>query len=301
MTTTRLFRGLVCLLVIVEFWGCTDHRLPVVTPGANRLRVKTITQQLTSSASVSIVNAFSYDGQGRLSSIIAYQTPDSVLAPVENTLYQYDGQNRLTQVQHAQIRRGSASESYGLTYNSVGQLSGLSNSPSSFFVSPRYNSDNKVSTYGKSISISGLRSSGGGSFTFTANNLTSANEAFSVSASVGPPSAPPVYSRSINASYTFDNKVNPFYGVFIIPAPGVFLPFASSSPAFGPFYTLYGGIDNPYNLSENNVLSVAGSNGVSPLAITYSYTYNSANLPTSRTTMTNSVVTETLIFTYEAY
>lgn len=291
-----LLKSLFFLSVLAGVLSCTDHRIPEVTPGAGRLRVKTITQQVTNSASVSTVSAFSYDGQGRLSLITAYQIPDSTVAPVEKTVYQYDPQNRLMQVQHSVVRRGSNSEAYFLTYNGAGQLSQLLNAPSTFSITPNYNAANQPTGYGKAIGVGGLQSSGGGSLTFTGNNLTLASETFSVSRSGGSPSAPPVYSRSISTTYTFDNKINPFYGVFIIPAPGVFLPSAGSA-SFGPFYTLYGGIDNSFNLSQNNVLSAVNASGTT----TYAYTYNASNLPTSRITTTGGNVAETLRFDYEPY
>ncbi|GAB3769226.1 hypothetical protein GCM10028818_04910 [Spirosoma horti] len=294
MNTTRLYKGFIGLLMAVELLSCKDH-LYVVTPGADRLRVKSISQQVTGRASENTVNAFSYDGQGRLSSILTYQAPDSTVAPVENTIYQYDTQNRLVRVQHSQVRRGSSAETYTLTYNAAGQLSGLANSTSTFSVSLQYNSANQVSGYSKSIGVSGLRSTGGGALSFTGNNLTSSAENFNVYRTGGSPSDPPVYSRSIRMTYTFDDKLNPFYGVFIIPAPGVFLPFAGSG-AFGPFYMLYGGIDNTLNLSQNNVLSAVNSDGTNTV---YTYTYNAANLPASRTTIINGAITEVLRFDYE--
>ncbi|GAB3755333.1 hypothetical protein GCM10028817_23300 [Spirosoma pomorum] len=106
-------------------------------------------------------------------------------------------------------------------------------------------------------------------------------DVFSVFRTGGSPTAPAVYSRSVNTTYTFDDRLNPFYGVFIIPAPGVFHSFAGAG-SFGPYYTLYGGTDNLFNLSRNNVLSAVTANGT----ITYSYTYNSSSLPISRITTT---------------
>ena len=297
MKTTRLFTGFICLLLVGSLLGCEDHQGQGVTPGANRLRVKTITQQLTSSASVSTVSAFSYDGQGRLSLITAFQTPDSLVAPVENTVYQYNPQNRLAQVQHSIVRRGTNTETYTLAYNGAGQLSYLVNLPSTFSIAPQYNPANQPTTYSKAISVGGLQSSGGGSLTFTGNNLTFASETFLVYRTGGSPTAPPVGGNVANTTYTFDTKLNPFYGVFIIPAPGVFRPFANTPSAFGPFYTLYGGIDNPYNLSQNNVLTAVNATGTT----TYGYTYNAANLPTSRTTTTAAGVTEVLRYEYESY
>lgn len=296
MTTTRLYVTFISLLMIAQLLSCKDH-LFIVTPGADRLRVKTITQQVTGRVSANTVNAFSYDEQGRLSSLMAYQTPDSTVAPVENTTYQYDTQNRLIRVLHSQVQRGSSFETYTLTYNAAGQLSELANAPSTFSVSLQYNSANQVSGYSKSIGVSGLRSTGGGALSFTGNNLTSASEIFNVYRTGGSSLDPPVYSRSIRMTYTFDDKLNPFYGVFIIPAPGVFLPYAGFG-TFGPFYMLYGGIDNTLNLSQNNVLSAVNSDGTTTV---YNYTYNTANLPTSRTTIINSAITEVLRFDYESY
>lgn len=293
MNITRLLHYFACLFLFVGFWGCTDHRIPLVTPGASRLRVKTITQEGPNGTSK--ISAFKYDAQGRLNLIIGYQAPDSSTTPVENTVFQYDGQNRLTQALHSEVRRGSRSETYNLSYNGDGQLSQLLNSPSTFYIFPHYNSANKVSGYNKGINVGGLQSSGVGSFTFTGNNLTSAFEVFSV-IRLGGPSSPPAYSRLISTNYAFDDKLNPFYGTFVIPAPGVFLPSAGSA-SFGPFYTYFGGIDNLLNLSQNNVAS-AISGGVVTL---YSYTYNAANLPTKRVTATGNSVVETLYFEYENY
>ncbi|QDK80131.1 hypothetical protein EXU85_16575 [Spirosoma sp. KCTC 42546] len=291
MNTTRLRQGLSILLLIIGFWGCTDHRIPVVTPGASRLRVKTITQEGPNGTSK--ISAFNYDSQGRLSLIIGYQAPDSSTTPVENTVFQYDGQNRLTQALHSEVRRGSRSETYTLAYNAAGQLSGIGNSPSTFGVGLQYNTPNQI-TYNKGINVGGLQSSGGGSFTFTGNNLTSSTDVFSIIRLGGPNI--PVYNRSISTTYAFDEKINPFYGAFVIPAPGVFLPPAGVG-SFGPFYTYYGGIDNQFNFSQNNVASAITGGGVT----LYSYLYNAANLPTKRVTATGNSVVETLYFEYENY
>ncbi|MVM35968.1 hypothetical protein GO755_38500 [Spirosoma sp. HMF4905] len=293
MNTTRLLQGLGSLLLFISFFGCTDHRIPSVTPGATRLRVKTITQE--GSNGTSKVSAFKYDAQGRLSLIIGYQTPDSSTASLENTIFQYDAQNRLTQAQHSQIRPGSYTETYTFTYNGAGQVSGLRNMPSTFGVGIQYNSANQPSTYTKGINVGGLLSSGSGSFTFTGNNVTASSDLFTVTR-LGEPSSAPKYGWSANTTFTYDDKINPFYGVFIIPAPGVFLPSAGVG-SFGPFYTYYGGIDNKLNFSQNNVAS-ATDGGVVTL---YSYTYNAADLPTKRVTARGNSVVETLYFEYENY
>lgn len=241
------------------------------------------------------MSAFKYDAKGRLSLIVGYQTPDSSIAPIENTVFQYNDQNRLTQVQHAQVRRGSASETYTLTYNGEGQVVGVQNMPSTVSVTIQYNAANQPSTYTKGLNVSGLTANGNGSFTFTGNNVTASTDLFVVSR-LGEPSSAPKYGWSANTTFAYDTKLNPFYGVFIIPAPGVFLP-AAGVGSFGPFYTYYGGIDNQLNFSQNNVAS-AINGGVVTL---YSYTYNAANLPTKRVTASGNSVLETLYFDYENY
>ncbi|GAB3511967.1 hypothetical protein GCM10027341_52140 [Spirosoma knui] len=264
--------------------------MSTVPPGSTsqRLRVKTITQENPNAPTR--VSAFRYDGQGRLSLIVGYQLPDSSVAPVENTVYEYDGQNRLTKAQRTLVRRGTYSESYTFEYNAAGQVSFLGHMPSTFSIRPSYSAANQVSFYNKSIGVSGLTSSGGGALTFTGNNVTFATEEFRVGRGGGP--NVPVFVRTTNTTYTYDDKINPFYGTFIIPAPGAFAP-SPVSGSFGPYYTYYGGIDNLLNLSQNNVLSDGTR--------TYTYTYNSSNLPTSRITQVSGNTVETLRFDYETY
>ena len=297
MKITHLRQWLISLLFIAAFGACTDHRIPAVTPGSvsTRLRVKTITQETPNNPTK--VSAFKYDGQNRLSLIIAYQLPDSSVAPVENSVYTYDAQNRLTQLKRDIVRRGSASETYTLSYDAAGHVS-LNHLPSTFGIGLRYTADNRVSGYGKVVNVPGIQYHGFGTFTYTGNNLTLAMETVEVIRSGGPPI--PFINRSPNTTYTFDDKVNPFYGVYIIPAPGVFGP-APISGSFGPYYTYYGGIDNLLNLSQNNVLSAVSVEGPATATTTYIYTYNSANLPTSRTTTMGSAIVETLRFEYENY
>lgn len=288
MLSTRLIAWLLGVTAAAYALSCTDRLDPDTPPDPGRLRVKTLTQALSNN--VARVSLFSYDAQGRLSLIIAYQTPDSTVAPVENTSYQYDVQNRLTRVQRTTVRRGSNSETYTYSYNDAGQVFTLSHSPSTFIITPTYTTASQPSGYSKTIQVSGLSANGGGTFTFTGNDLTLVTERFTVTRSGGP--AVPVFSSSTSTTYTFDDKINPFYGVFIIPAPGVFGP-APVSGSFGPYYTYYGGIDNLFNLSQNNVLS-GGER-------TYSYTYNSANLPTRRITTLGGASVETLSYAYETY
>ena len=146
MKFLKLLRYAVSLLMIGWLLACTD-RQDTVSPGMERLRVKTITQQTPNAPTR--VSAFRYDGQGRLSLIIAYQSPDSTAAPVENTVYTYDAQNRLTQVQRTIVRRGTNTETYTLTYNAAGQVAELRHAPSTFRITHNYPSGSQASGYNK--------------------------------------------------------------------------------------------------------------------------------------------------------
>ncbi len=300
MKITHLYQWLFSLLFIAAFSGCTDHRVPAVTPGSvsTRLRVKTITQQLPSSPNSSTVSAFSYDNLNRLSSILAYQLPDSTTAPVELTVYQYDAQNRFIQLRRNQVRRGSVTELYAYSYNSLGQVGSIAyqnNSPlifgGAFTVNLFYNATNRLTGAGKFFSTGGLSLRESDDVTFTGNNLTLLSASTS-----GTGMGAPLPSTSFTVTFAYDGNVNPFYGVYVIPASFVY------GAAYGfSFYTFYGGISNVFNLSQNNVLSATSVVGSTATTTTYAYTYNSANLPTSRTTTTGGTVVETLRYEYENY
>lgn len=297
MIINRLLRYLAFATIAGVFLTCSDHRFPDITPGSGtaRLRVKSLTKELPNS--LARVSKFTYDNQGWLSSIITYQTPDSSLAEVENSIYQYDGQNRLTQLRHEAIRypRGSQPNSvevYAYSYNTTGPVTGLSHSPGEpgYVLTFGYNATGKLASSGRSYSTGGLRIRGTDLFTFTGNNLTGINVSRTF-AGMGGPEMTSTFSRT----FTHDDKVNPFYGSYIIPAA---YPDGFANPRLSPglLYTYFGGIDNMLNLSQNNPLS-----GYFNGDLTYQYQYNTANLPTVRTTIANSATTETLRFEYESY
>ncbi len=289
MNTTRLLTGFIGLLLVGTLLSCDDHRAQVVTPGANRLRVKRIIQADESSGGdyrqVNAVMNFAYDAQNRLSSITTYRS-DSAAGPFERTLYQYDTQNRLAKVEHSEILGGSRTETYLLTYNTAGYLAQVANLPSGFSIAFQYNAANQLTGYTKSVNVGGLRTTGGGTLTFTGSNLTTDVENFSIYREGESPAAPPVYSRVGTKTYTYDNEgINPFYGVFIIPAPGQFFS-PPETLNFNPVGTLYGGIDNFLNLSPKNVRAAFFSTGLFiPFPQTesyYSHTYNAVGLPIRR-------------------
>ncbi|AKD58494.1 hypothetical protein [Spirosoma radiotolerans] len=287
MKITGLRSGVVYLLLVLVFAGCGDHRIPSITPGTSRLRVIKITQDMPNN--MAKVSAFQYDAQGRLGAIIAYQTPDSTVAPVDNNVYTYDAQNRLIQLNRTIRGNASGFETYTFSYNASGQVGfGFRNSNPIYVwsITPVYDADNRVVGSSKSFSVSGVSARENDTFRYTGNNLTSATI-------IGNANQKGFQfpEQTVNVTYTYDTGINPFYGVFVIPAPAQY-----ASPPSGGFigsYTYYGGLSNLLNLSQNNVLS-DGAN-------TYTYTYNAANLPTSRTTTSNGNVTETLHYEYETY
>ncbi|MDB5239692.1 MAG: hypothetical protein JWP57_317 [Spirosoma sp.] len=316
MTTSRLFTYLL-LLMIGGLLSCSDHPFqPLVTPGstANRLRVKTLTLDLPNNQAK--VSSFRYDGQGRLSQILTYQTPDSTVSAIEINNYTYDGQNRLTGLQREAVpyprqNRPNFVYQYIYLYNAAGQVIGL-NQLNSFSLTFGYNSANQLAGGSRLYAISGLTISGSNSFTFTGNNLIRSSDSRNIPTRSGTPD--PIVTTV--DEYTHDDKINPFYGVYLIPYPNEF-----SGPS-NMAKTYFGGLDNFLTLSRNNVLTQLtsssttsfGSSGPSTLGLiesaVYQYQYNAASLPTVRVKTTTrpggptfpSVTTvETLRFEYESY
>ncbi|MBC3785694.1 hypothetical protein [Spirosoma utsteinense] len=295
-------------LLLAAGWlaACSDHLNPAVTPGSTttRMRVKALRLELPNG--LARVSAFSYDGQGRLSGIKTYQTPDSTVAALETSVYQYDAQNRLTGLRRQAILypRGnsfSPSESYTYSYNDAGQVTGL-NYASGFSLTFAYNSANKLASSRRQFLFSGIDQFGTDSFTFTGDDLTKLNSTRTI------PTRGPGGDFRSDVTFAYDDKVNPFYGVYVIPAPYP-AGFVRLQSAPGTVETYFGGIENVLNLSPHNVLTKV-SNGISTIGSTtntstsrsvYQYEYNTANLPTLLTTTTDNVLKETLRFEYESY
>lgn len=304
-----MFRNLLYLsLFVAAGWlvACSDHLIPAVSPGSTttRLRVKTLTLELPNSQAK--VSAFTYDGQGRLSGIKTYQTPDSTVSELETSVYQYDSQNRLTNLRHEAILfpRGSQPnrvEEYTYAYNEAGQVSGIQYL-NGFSLNFTYNSANKLVSSRRQFYFSGIDQFGYDSFTFIGDNLTLLNSTRTL------PLRGPSGDFKSDVVFTYDDKVNPFYGVYVIPAPypAGFVNLRSSP---GTVETYFGGIENVLNLSRNNVLTkvansittIGSTSSNSTRTSVYQYQYNAQNLPIVRTTTTNNVLTETLRFDYESY
>ncbi|GAB3896831.1 hypothetical protein GCM10028803_14640 [Larkinella knui] len=239
---------------------------------------------------------FSYDAQGRLHSILTYALPDSTVAPAETSVYTYDGQNRLTQMRR-DIRRATTPglyEIYTYTYNGAGQLSkldyanNLGDGDNVWAVTLQYSPLNQLASSHKSFATGGVSYTDYSVYTFTGKNLTELVSTRTLTRNV--PS-----TNTITTDFTFDTKTNPFYGVYIIPSPFV---NGFSNPHSGnlDYYTYYGGIDNVFNLSRNNVLTSVASNRT----ITYAYTYV-GDLPATRIKTEPNSPQETLTYAYETY
>ncbi|GAB3643279.1 hypothetical protein [Spirosoma arcticum] len=305
---------LILVLLISGLWSCFDHRIPSITPGSptTRLRVKTLTlDQPNNQAKVS---SFTYDGQGRLRSILTYQTPDSSASVIEYSNYQYDGRNRLTQLRrevvlHPRSGQPNPAEQYIYSYNGAGQVAEITyvNGGS---VALFYNGDNQLARGNGAfpVPLTGFTFRESLLFTFTGKNLTNYTKENNVFTKGGP-------SIVVTTVKTFahDDKVNPFYGVYVIPSPYVD-QFVNVTSAPGSPYTYFGGVDNVFNLSQNNVqtevstVSSVGSGVSTPYTVTtsYQYQYNGANLPTVRIRTTTEPgpfgpQVETLRFEYESY
>ena len=298
MRSTRLLTCMVGLSALVTLNACQDHRLSAVPPGspASRLRVKSLSEDYPNNQAKRTL--FSYDGQGRLSSALAFLSPDSTTAQVERNTYQYNAQNRLSLHQRQVITRpgailGPFSEQEQLSYNAAGQLVevrysysfgqapgqtkvdlAVLNNPGTLqsVISTRYNSANQLIGSTKSNYFQGRVSNETVSeYTYSGDNVTFAN----LSTAFYNPLNVPVNRQQISLAY--DTRVNPFYGVNVVPDYfGVVTPFFPNLTTF----------------SRNNITVTGG--------LTYRYEYNAADLPTVRYTI-NDRVAQTLRFEYESY
>lgn len=299
-----LYSACQLVLILIGLAACTDHLTLPGTPGStvDRLRVKSLTLALPNNQSS--VSLLRYDAQNRLSSILIYQTPDSTVAPVEYSTYQYDSQNRLTQFRREIVLRPTGSspnlvEQYDYRYNAAGQVEGVSH-PSGYSATFRYNGNQLVSSvenFSIPVNISYNESN---QFTFSGGNLTTTNSTTRIVL------RGPLLETTSTLTSTYDNKRNPFFGIYIIPAPyaqGFFNP--NNANFSQPTY--YGGFGNQLNLSMNNRLtsnvSTTSNTSGTPTntSTSYQYTYNTADLPITRQTTVNGAVTETLRFEYEPY
>lgn len=307
----RLAIYLLLLIVAGSLVTCTDHSLPGVTPGSSpaRLRVKSLTLELPNNQTK--VSSFAYDGQGRLSSILTYQTPDSTVAELIYNVYRYDSQNQLSGLQRARIpfprpqnNQSVDVSSYVYSYNALGQVSTVA-APNMLFWTYSYNSANQLARAVSRFSLPQFSIEGDVQFAFTGKNLTQTTGGTIIRYQGMPPGGGLIFPGVGPATYTHDDKTNPFYGIPVIPSfTGGFGTVLSGPTSPG---ALFGGTDNVLNLSQNNVLTETPPAGQGYPSVTYQYQYNAANLPTVRIKTTGLpnptgvVTTETMRFEYESY
>lgn len=287
------------LLVGLLTQACQDHMLSPAQTGAPalRLRVKALTEDLPNNATK--ITTFSYDSQGRLSSLLAYQTPDSAQANIERSTYQYDGQNRLIRQQRQLIVRpntlfftGPVTDGHTFTYNTSNRIAEIRYLASFYAFTPGVlsydpsvlNSPNALNQLATlqysptgqlvgSTKVSYFQGSPGlvttnQTYSYTNQDLTSSN---AIQLQTGTLVSNTTYALS------YDNQTNPFYGSYVI----------------GRYFGGIGeGFQNLNTLSPHNITSLGG--------VTYRYEYNSSGLPTVRYTYTDKLI-QTLRFTYESY
>lgn len=283
-----------CLALILVSLSCTEHENP--EPQPEQFRIKSLSRTSPDEPNVKYVSSFKYDADGRLASIYTYQTPDSATSPTETSTYQYDSQNRVSQMDRVLSKGGS--ERYAYTYNQAGKpdkikYTGGTNDYYDLIFT--YDPSSQLSASNRSFNFSNTISYlQDNAYVFTSGNLSKVTTTTTVVRTV--PS-----SGTFNTEFVYDDHPNPFLDAPVIPAPSKI-----ATPSMGSFnyYTYYGGVDNLLQLSKNNLLS-ATTDALSQ--ITYAYTYNAQGLPESRTTSQKATpsspvfILEVLEYGYEEY
>ena len=211
MNTSWLCKWIACLLLISGFSGCTNFPFPTVALGPDQQKVKVVTQEL--SGNTALVSVFKYDNTKRLRSIITYQTPDSTIAPVESSLYEYDSLNRLLRLKHDVIRRdnlGTMSQIYTYSYDQTGEPAEIKYTKTDgmgglWSVGLVYGSSRQLVEDIEPSSLSDFTTQESSTFTFMGSHLTLSKKVNYMSEK----------SDSTNA---IDSNIKPFYGRFVIPA-----------------------------------------------------------------------------------
>ncbi|MEO6283176.1 MAG: hypothetical protein ABIN80_23875 [Dyadobacter sp.] len=280
--------GLILWLLIIS---CVDHE----EPNPDRLRVAKLTRVLPDAPTDSIVSLFLYNQIGKVGSLLTSVKWGAPGSPSEQSEYQYDGQGRLSQMKRTLSTGGS--ELYLYTYDGWGKLTfikytGGGNDFYDFVLT--YDGSGQLLSTRRSFSISGIKYEQANALTFGMDNVSSVSSVTKLERNI-------TTTSTVTTDFGYDNHTNPFYGLFLIPAPEK-IPMPSS----GNFnlYTYYGGVNNLLHLSKNN-LSSANVKGASQTL--YEYTYNASGLPTIRKTWVKftleqpPVLKETLIYEYETY
>ena len=285
------FSTLLLLLSIVL--SCTDHFPPEPLP--NHQRIKKITQTLPDEPGITHVTDFFYKPTGdSLSSLKSYQMPDPKAGLPATTTYSYRADGVIVNKVFDNIPYpGELYVLKNYLSGQVGQLNYYDSQSDNYTMYFTYNGNQLESTR-RTFKTSGVSFEQKIWYFFNNNNLDSANYETSIERNTT------TVSKS-KSEFTYDDKVNPFYEMRIIPAPN-----DAASPTTGNFnhYTFAGGLQSFMHLSRNNVLSEKSS---TLSETTYSYEYNADGLPTKRITMKKNTpqdqpyVAETIIIEYETY
>lgn len=280
--------GLILSLTVI---ACVDHE-----PGPDKLRVKTLTRILPEAPNVSILSTLTYDPQGRIASMFTNQVPENPGGPTETSTYLYGGDGKLSQMDRT--LSGGGSERYVYTNDGWGKVTNIkyTGAPDNFydFILNYDVTGSLLLSTKRSFSISGIHYDQVNALTFGMGNVSSVMSTTTLVRNT-------TNTSMVTTDFGYDAHTNPFYGVFLIPAP-----VKIATPSSGNFshYTYYGGVDNLLHLSKNNPTS-ANVKGASQTL--YNYTYNVEGLPTKRETWVKitlelpAVLQETLLYGYETY
>jgi len=281
---------LISVLTLTLLVSCTDHE---PTDPLDRLRVKSMTRStpFDDIKGLKEVNTFTYDSENRLVSILSYQTPDSTAALIGRTTYEYDLENRVSIVKRSIKPLGF--EAYKYTYDSDGKVATLDYDAGNFdtyHITYKYSGNTLESSLRKFDFNSSIRFTCEESYLFTGQNLSKVNRVRTIEKVTSS-----VTENSL--TFTYDNKKNPFYGVYVVPFSN--LPARPTNGDFFSYYTYYGGYDNFLTFSPANVLSQFNSSNDQTY---YEYQYNDAGFPTRRISKNRRfLIVDTILFEYEKY
>jgi len=289
---SRFTAIILCAAFMLAYNSCTDHQIPE----ESQWRVKSLTRTLPDNPGINFISRFSYGPEGKITSIFTYQTPDSISSPTEKSVYQYDNSGNLLQMERT--LSSSQSERYVYNYDPSGRVSSISytGAPNDFYdMTFTYDGSGKLKTSKRSFHFfSAFSFDQQNTYSFSYENLSSVNSKTTFFKAIP-------QTSEVNTIFVYDGHKNPFYGNFIIPAP-----VKIASPITGNFghYTYYGGVDNLFHLSKNNLVS-SNIKGLSQT--NYVYTYHVSGMPASRITLHKAmldqpeVLQETLYYEYEKY
>ena len=297
MKQNGLLSLLFAVLLLSIALSCTDHFPPDPLP--NHQRIKSITQILPGDDEDTFVSDFTYHSENKLRYIDSHPIlpviPGVPSGMTAHTSYGYNDENHITGAQRTLAPFVGEVYTYDIDPTGLNrQLSNFNSGSNTYFMFFTYNG-NQLESSRRTFKTSGISYEQKIMYFFAGNNLDNVDYETTLERNTT------TVTKS-KSEFTYDDKVNPFYGMPVIPASNVGLP----SPSTGNFshYTFAGGFESFMHLSRNNVLSEKSS---TLSETTYSYTYNNDGLPLTRITMKKNTpqdqpqLVETLVFEYETF